>query len=122
MADEGTRFTQAYAGSTVCAPSRCALMTGKHTGHATIRGNIKPESGIGEGETTVPALLKRAGYRTGLFGKWGMGGPGTGSVPNTRGFDEFFGYLDQQHAHNAYPEHLWEQPERILPHGELVQS
>lgn len=109
MANEGMRFSQAYAGSTVCAPSRCALMTGKHTGHATIRGNIKPESGIGEGETTVPALLKRAGYRTGLFGKWGMGGPGTGSVPNTRGFDEFFGYLDQQHAHNAYPEHLWEQ-------------
>jgi arylsulfatase A-like enzyme len=108
MAAEGIRFTQAYSGSTVCAPSRCCLMTGRHTGHATVRGNIKPEAGLREGETTVASLLKRAGYSTALFGKWGLGGPGTGSVPNSRGFDQFYGYLDQQHAHNSYPDHLWD--------------
>lgn len=108
MAAEGLRFTQAYSGSTVCAPSRCCLMTGRHTGHATVRGNIKPEAGLRADETTVASLLKGAGYRTALFGKWGLGGPGTGSVPNARGFDEFYGYLDQQHAHNSYPDHLWD--------------
>jgi arylsulfatase A-like enzyme len=108
MASEGLRFTQAYSGSTVCAPSRCCLMTGRHTGHATVRGNMQPEAGLRPDETTVASLLKPAGYRTALFGKWGLGGPGTGSVPNTRGFDEFYGYLNQQHAHNSYPEHLWD--------------
>jgi len=108
LAADGMRFTQAYAGSTVCAPSRCSLMTGLHTGHATVRGNKKPEVGIRSSETTVAALLKQAGYETAIFGKWGLGGPATGSVPNTRGFDHFFGYLDQLHAHNYYPEHLWE--------------
>ncbi len=108
LAAEGMRFTQAYSGATVCAPSRCSLLTGLHCGHATIRGNKKPEAGIRGAETTVASLLKQAGYETALFGKWGLGGPGTGSVPNTRGFDRFFGYLDQQHAHNYYPEHLWD--------------
>ncbi len=108
LASEGMRFTQAYSGATVCAPSRCSLLTGLHCGHATIRGNKKPELGIRPTETTVASLLKSAGYETALFGKWGLGGPGTGSVPNTRGFDHFFGYLDQQHAHNYYPEHLWD--------------
>jgi len=89
-------------------------MTGMHTGHATIRGNKKPEVGIQPNETTVANLLKRAGYRTAMFGKWGLGGPGTGSVPNARGFDSFFGYLDQQHAHNSYPEHLWENQNEFL--------
>ncbi|HWQ52830.1 MAG TPA: arylsulfatase [Bryobacteraceae bacterium] len=114
MAAEGTRFTQAYAGSTVCAPSRCALMTGKHTGHTTVRGNRKPEVGLKEAEATVATLLQKAGYRTALFGKWGLGGPGTGSVPNTRGFDEFYGYLDQQHAHNSYPGHLWDNQNEVF--------
>jgi arylsulfatase A-like enzyme len=114
LASEAVRFTQAYSGSTVCAPSRCSLMTGLHTGHATIRGNKKPEAGIRPDETTAASLLKQAGYRTAIFGKWGMGGPGTGSVPNTRGFDSFFGYLDQQHAHNYYPEHLWENQNEIF--------
>ncbi|MGQ9633965.1 MAG: arylsulfatase [Bryobacteraceae bacterium] len=114
MAAEGLRFTQAYAGSTVCAPSRCCLMTGKHTGHATVRGNVKPEAGLLPEEPTVASLLKSVGYRTALFGKWGLGGPGTGSVPNTRGFDEFYGYLDQQHAHNSYPEHLWENQNEVF--------
>jgi len=108
LAADGMRFTQAYAGSTVCAPSRCSLMTGLHTGHATVRGNKKPEVGIRSSETTAAALLKQSGYETAIFGKWGLGGPATGSVPNTRGFDHFFGYLDQLHAHNYYPEHLWE--------------
>jgi arylsulfatase A-like enzyme len=108
LAAEGMRFTQAYSGATVCAPSRCSLMTGLHCGHATVRGNKKPELGIRPTEITVASLHKQAGYETALFGKWGLGGPGTGSVPNTRGFDHFFGYLDQQHAHNYYPEHLWD--------------
>lgn len=108
MAREGMKFTQAYAGSTVCAPSRCSLMTGKHQGHATVRGNKRPELGLARGETTVASLLKSAGYRTALFGKWGLGGPQTGTTPNRVGFDEFFGYLDQLHAHNSFPEHLWD--------------
>jgi len=114
LAAEGMRFTQAYSGSTVCAPSRCSLMTGKHTGHATVRGNVKPELGLTPDEVTAPSLLKRAGYETAMFGKWGLGGPGTGSVPNTRGFDEFYGFLDQQHAHNSYPEHLWENQNEVF--------
>jgi arylsulfatase A-like enzyme len=117
FASEGIRFTQAYAGSTVCAPSRCCLMTGKHTGHATVRGNRKPEIGLRPEEATVASLLKNAGYETALFGKWGLGGPGTGSVPNTRGFDQFYGYLDQQHAHNAWPEHLWDNQNEVFLTG-----
>src|SRR6185295_3221024 len=87
LASQGIRFTQAYAGATVCAPSRCSLMTGKHGGHATVRGNKKPEVGLRADEATLPAMLKQAGYDTALFGKWGLGGPRTSSVPNTRGFD-----------------------------------
>jgi arylsulfatase A-like enzyme len=114
MAREGMLFTQAYAGSTVCAPSRCSLMTGKHQGHATVRGNKRPELGLRRGEPTVASLLKQAGYRTALFGKWGLGGPQTGTVPNRVGFDEFFGYLDQLHAHNSFPEHLWENEAEVF--------
>ena len=117
LAAEGMRFSQAYAGSTVCAPSRCSLMTGLHTGHATIRGNKKPEAGLLSRETTVALILKQAGYHTAMYGKWGMGGPGTGSVPNTRGFDRFYGYLDQQHAHNYYPEHLWDNQNEVFLTG-----
>ena len=114
MAADGIRFTQAYSGSTVCAPSRCSLLTGKHTGHATVRGNMKPEAGLMNDELTVASLLKDAGYDTALFGKWGLGGPGTGSAPNTRGFEEFYGFLDQQHAHNSYPVHLWENQNEVF--------
>ena len=114
LAAEGMRFRQAYAGSTVCAPSRCCLMTGLHTGHATVRGNKKPEVGLRSGEETVASMLGKAGYHTALYGKWGLGGPGTGSVPNTRGFDRFYGYLDQQHAHNYYPEHLWDNQNEVF--------
>ncbi|HKS37383.1 MAG TPA: arylsulfatase, partial [Verrucomicrobiae bacterium] len=105
LAAEGMRFTQCYAGSTVCAPSRASLMTGRHTGHARIRGNervpLKPE------DVTVAETLKPLGYATGIIGKWGLGNEGTTGIPNKQGFDEWFGYLDQVHAHNYYPDHLW---------------
>jgi arylsulfatase A-like enzyme len=105
MAGEGIRFTQFYAGSTVCAPSRCVLMTGRHTGHCTVRGNsavpLRPE------DVTVAEILKSAGYTTGLVGKWGLGDPQTPGIPNRQGFDEFFGFLNQHHAHNYYPDYLW---------------
>jgi len=119
IAEEGIRFTQCYAGSTVCAPSRCSLMTGLHTGHCWIRGNarvpLRPE------DVTVAELLKEQGYTTGLIGKWGLGNEETTGVPNKQGFDYFFGYLDQGHAHNYYPDHLWRNEERVeLP--ENVQS
>ncbi len=105
LAAEGMRFTSFYAGSTVCAPSRCALMTGRHTGHAIIRGNatvpLRPQ------DLTVAEVLKQAGYRTALIGKWGLGNPNTTGVPQKKGFDEFLGYLDQVHAHDYYPDYLW---------------
>lgn len=107
LAAEGMRFTDAYAGCTVCAPSRSALMTGLHTGHTAIRSNpggcpLLPE------EHTVADLLRQAGYRTGLFGKWGLGNIGTTGVPWQHGFDEFFGFLHQAHAHFQYPTFLYE--------------
>lgn len=105
LAAEGTRFTQAYAGATVCAPSRCALMTGYHGGHARIRGN--KDVSLQKQDVIIPELLKRAGYRTGIFGKWGLADAGEPGLPNAKGFDEWFGYLNQRHAHNYYPEHLW---------------
>lgn len=112
MASEGMRFTDCYAGSTVCAPSRCCLMTGLHTGHAYIRGNrrlpLPPE------QVTVAERLKQAGYATGIIGKWGLGNEGTTGVPTRQGFDYWFGYLDQGHAHNYYPDHLWRNEEKVL--------
>src|SRR5437868_994746 len=95
MAVQGLRFTQAYAGSTVCAPSRCALITGRHTGHCTVRGNAQVP--LRDGEVSLAALLRRAGYVTALVGKWGLGDPGTTGTPNRQGFDTFFGYLNQHH-------------------------
>ncbi len=117
LASEGVKFTQCYAGSTVCAPSRCALMTGLHTGHCWIRGNaripLRPE------DVTVAELLKDAGYTTGLIGKWGLGNEDTTGIPNKQGFDYFFGYLDQGHAHNYYPEFLWRNEERVPLKGNV---
>jgi arylsulfatase A-like enzyme len=117
MAAEGMRFTDHYAGSTVCAPSRCSLMTGLHTGHAYVRGNKEMEP-MGQlplpAETeTLPRMLQRAGYTTALIGKWGLGGPGSSGTPNNQGFDSFFGYLCQRHAHNYYPEFLFRNDERV---------
>lgn len=110
LAREGMRFTQHYAGSTVCAPSRCVLMTGKHTGHARIRGNgvvpLQPE------DLTVAEMLKDAGYRTAVIGKWGLGEAGSTGIPNRQGFDYFYGYLNQIRAHNSYPDYLWENETR----------
>lgn len=106
MAREGIRFTDAYAGSTVCAPSRCCLMTGYHTGHARTRGNKYPDLPLRPQDITVTELLKQAGYRTGLFGKWSLGQLGSTGYPTRKGFDEWFGFFSQSHAHNYYPEHL----------------
>jgi arylsulfatase A-like enzyme len=107
MAKEGMVFTQHYAGSTVCAPSRSVLITGKHTGHTTIRGNAQ-HSTLLPTDTTLAELLKKAGYRTGLVGKWGLGENGTPGIPSKKGFDYFYGFLNQTHAHNHYPDYLWE--------------
>jgi arylsulfatase A-like enzyme len=111
MAREGMRFTQHYAGSTVCAPSRCVLMTGLHTGHCYIRGNARMD--LRPSDVTVAKLLKKAGYATGLIGKWGLGQEGGTGVPTKQGFDYFYGYLDQGHAHNYYPTFLFRKEERI---------
>lgn len=133
MAKEGIRFTQFYSGSPVCAPSRCVLLTGLHTGHAYVRdnyelGGFKDEEEGGqlalkEGTETIGTLLKQEGYVTGIIGKWGLGGPGSEGVPNKQGFDYFYGYLCQKQAHNYYPTHLWEnenwdtlQNEFFMPH------
>ena len=118
LAKNGMKFTQGYSGSTVCAPSRCCLMTGLHSGHAVVRGNaeIKPE-----GQAPMPAdtktvghLLQSAGYQTGCFGKWGLGGPGTVSEPTKMGFNRFYGYNCQRIAHSYYPPHLWSDNTRVL--------
>jgi arylsulfatase A-like enzyme len=110
LAREGTRFTQYYAGSTVCAPSRAALMTGMHTGHASVRGNGGASRGdvpMKAGDVTIAEVLQQAGYRTALIGKWGLGGPGGTGDPNAQGFDLAFGFLDQRHAHRQFTDHLW---------------
>jgi arylsulfatase A-like enzyme len=104
MAGEGVRFTQAYAGSTVCAPSRCALMTGMTMGHALVRGNSKQS--LRPEDVTVADVLKKSGYTTGLSGKWGLGGEGQPGVPTRKGFDFFYGYIDQTMAHNSWPTFL----------------
>lgn len=104
LASEGLRFTDYYAGSCVCAPSRCVLMTGRHTGHAYIRGNSKMSLRVGD--ATIAEVLKLAGYRTAAFGKWGLGQEQTGGLPTVQGFDEFYGFLDQHHAHNYFPAFL----------------
>jgi len=105
MAQEGMRFTQALAGAPVCGPTRCVLLTGLHSGHTSMRLN----SGflpIRADEETLASMLKKQGYNCGGFGKWGIGGRGTSGVPEKHGFDEFFGYYDQVHAHTFYPKYL----------------
>ncbi|MFK8114142.1 MAG: arylsulfatase [Rubripirellula sp.] len=111
MASEGMRFTQFYAGNTVCAPSRCVLMTGKHMGHAHVRGNAGGDDmliqSLREQDLTVAEVLKSAGYTNALIGKWGLGEIDQSGSPMKQGFDRFFGYLNQVHAHNYYPEFVW---------------
>jgi arylsulfatase A len=123
LAAEGIRFTQFYAGSTVCAPSRGAFLTGLHTGHSYVRDNYgtgthadddeKGQFPLPPDHPTVARALQARGYATAMVGKWGLGGPGNSGVPNKQGFDFFFGYLDQRQAHNYYPTHLWKNEERF---------
>jgi arylsulfatase A-like enzyme len=117
LAKQGMRFTQAYAGATVCAPSRCVLMTGLHQGHCRVRGNgAGIKQSLRNEDVTVAEVLKEAGYDTGLIGKWGLGdvaGGAEAGLPNRQGFDYFFGYANQMHAHNYYPTFLWRNSERV---------
>jgi arylsulfatase A len=116
LAREGIRFTQYYAGSTVCAPSRAALMTGRHTGHAWIRGNGRLPVGdfpLRADDVTVADVLKAAGYRTAVIGKWGLGQPGTTGMPDRQGFEHAFGFLDHRHAHRQFTDHLYRNGERV---------
>ena len=117
LAIEGIRFTQHYSGSPVCAPSRCTLLTGRHTGHCQVRDNYElggfadsTERGqlpLEEGTYTLGHMMQDAGYKTAIIGKWGLGGPHSIGIPTEQGFDYFYGYLDQKQAHNYYPSHLW---------------
>ena len=121
LAAEGMLFTQHYAGNTVSAPSRSALLTGLHTGHTPIRGNksivqveCRGQQPLPEDTFTIARLFRIGGYATGIFGKWGLGYPGSEGVPTEQGFDEFFGYNCQALAHRYYPDHLWHNDEKVV--------
>ena len=140
LAASGIRFTQHYSGSPVCAPSRCVLMTGKHTGHAYIRGNdewgergdtwnfakavedpnLEGQRPLPVGTKTIGSLLQGVGYKTAIVGKWGLGAPLTNSIPTKMGFDFFYGYNCQRQAHTFYPKHLWKNEEKDWLDNELV--
>jgi arylsulfatase len=140
LATQGIRFTDHYAGSPVCAPSRCVLLTGKHSGHAYIRGNdewgergdtwnfaeavkdpnLEGQRPLPVGTQTIGSLLQSVGYKTGLVGKWGLGAPLTEGIPNKLGFDFFYGYNCQRQAHTFYPVHLWRNEEKHILANELV--
>lgn len=140
LAKNGIRFTQHYAGAPVCAPSRCVLMTGKHTGHAQIRGNdewasrgpvwdfeamakdpnLEGQRPLKPGTQTIGRLLQNAGYKTGIVGKWGLGAPLTEGIPNKQGFDFFYGYNCQRQAHTFFPVHLWKNTEKIKLNNKMV--
>ena len=112
MAREGLRYTSHYSGHNICSPSRCAMMTGKHRGHASVTGN---GGRLRAGDVTVAMLLKKAGYRTCMIGKWGLvGRPGHPGSPNQKGFDHFFGFDNQGCAHFYYPEYLWRNDRKVL--------
>jgi arylsulfatase A-like enzyme len=117
LAAEGLRLTQFYAGSTVCAPSRSVLMTGRHMGHTRVRGNAGAGNAAAQtlaaGDVTVARVLQQAGYATALIGKWGLGETGSEGAPNRHGFDYFFGFVNQTHAHNHYPDFLWRNSEKV---------
>ncbi len=117
LAEEGMRFTQHYSGSTVCAPTRCSLMVGRHTGRISVRGNREHrpvgQAPMAADEVTVAEVLKKAGYVTGAFGKWGLGYPGSHGDPLNKGFDVFFGYNCQRNAHTFYPKWLYDNAEQI---------
>lgn len=111
LAAEGMKFTTCYAGANVCAPSRCSLLTGLHTGHTPIRAN-GPGQALAREDLTIAEVLKQADYETAGFGKYGLGNEGTPGHPNRQGFDEFFGFLDHVHAHFYYPYFLWKDETR----------
>jgi arylsulfatase A len=124
MAEKGIRFTDHYSGSTVCAPSRCSLMTGYHTGHAWIRGNhaVRPDGKrvaveLRPLDVTAAQILKEAGYATGAFGKWSLGVSETTGAPWKKGMDEWFGYLNQARAHFYYPEYLYHNDQKVMLEG-----
>ena len=140
LAAGGMKFTQHYSGSPVCAPSRCVLLTGKHSGHAYIRGNdewnergdvwnykkvlddpsLEGQRPIPDSIITIAELLKTKNYKTAIVGKWGLGAPGTEGVPGKQGFDYFFGYNCQRQAHNLYPPYLWENEKKVFLDNEIV--
>jgi arylsulfatase len=140
LATQGMKFTQFYSGAPVCAPARCVLMTGKHLGHAFIRGNdewrergevwnfakavedpgLEGQRPIPDSVVTVAELLQDAGYTTGCIGKWGLGAPFTEGAPNAQGFDFFYGYNCQRQAHTYFPKHLWQNEEKIWLSNDLV--
>ncbi|MCC6508686.1 MAG: arylsulfatase [Pirellulaceae bacterium] len=126
MAQEGLRFTQFYAGATVCAPSRSVLMTGQHHGRTRVRGNAGQKNPVAQAlrsdDVTVAKVLQQAGYRTALIGKWGLGdvGPAESGLPRKQGFDQFYGYLSQHHAHNHFPDFLWRNETRESLPNDLV--
>jgi arylsulfatase A-like enzyme len=124
LAAEGMRFTQFYAGSTVCAPSRSVLMTGKHMGHTRVRGNAGAGNTVAQmlrkDDVTVARMLQQAGYATGLVGKWGLGLVDDEGEPRRQGFDAYYGFLSQTHAHNHYPSFLWRNGEKVALPNDLV--
>lgn len=132
LAKSGMMFSQHYAGSAVCAPTRCSFITGKHSGHSQVRNNsagifknkASDENPAGEGQyplakgtETVGTMLQREGYKTCIVGKWGLGGPFNVGEPNKQGFDHFFGYLCQREAHNYFPTHLWRNDKMVKLEG-----
>ena len=140
LAKSGIRFTQHYAGSPVCAPSRCVLLTGKHSGHAQIRGNdewrergevwdylamlndstLEGQRPLQPRTTTIGTLLQQAGYKTAAIGKWGLGAPHTEGTPNKQGFDLFYGYNCQRQAHTFYPLHLYKNESRVYLNNDTI--
>lgn len=122
LAREGMKFTHFYAGASVCAPSRCVLMTGKHGGRCRVRGNSpdKTHQTLTREDFTVAAMLKQAGYATALVGKWGLGEEDMPGHPLSQGFDFFFGYLNQVHSHMFFPEHVWRNRERVFLPNEVI--
>lgn len=125
MASEGMRFTQFYAGSTVCAPSRSVLMTGKDTGHTRVRGNASGETlkqSLRDENVTLAEVAQQADYQTALIGKWGLGEINEPGFPLDQGFDQFFGYLNQVHAHNYYPEFLWRNRDTVRLDNQVKRS
>ena len=120
LAAEGMKFTQHYAGATVCAPSRASLLTGKQPGRSSVRGNSPAGQLIQDNETTIPKMLKKKDYKSAVIGKWGVGNPPNPMDPIRNGFDEYFGYINMWHAHNFYPEFLYKNGKKVYLEGNVT--